>query len=97
MDGVLGVYALGGCTVLQQSLVNDASQRKQSIHPRLGSLGGLETNLNFLLAGWFLKVVCIVLKNRMQERENVLFRLCLLFRCKIMDLSLSLVELLGAC
>lgn len=65
--------------------------------PGLGSLGGLETNLNFLLVGWFLKVVHIVLKNRMQERENVLFRLWLLFRCKSMDLSLSLVELLVAC
>lgn len=34
MDGVLGAYALGGSTMFQQSLVNDASQRKQSIHPR---------------------------------------------------------------
>lgn len=34
MDGVLEGHALGGGTMLEQSLVNDASQREQSIHPR---------------------------------------------------------------
>lgn len=33
MDGVLEAYALGGSRMLQESLINDASQRKQSVHP----------------------------------------------------------------
>lgn len=99
MEGVLEAYALGGREAQCFSRVWLMMPYKENnpFIPGSDSLGGLETNLNFLLAGWFLKVLHIVLKNRMQGRENVLFRLWLLFRCKSMDLSLSLVELLVAC
>lgn len=99
-----GAYDVDRSMMLQESLLNDASQIKQLIRPNFSlsrvSFAGESTNLNFVLEGpwWFLKVVHVVLKNRMQERGEVLFSLFgFVFKCKSQDLGFSLVELMVAC
>lgn len=67
---------------------------------RCFSLGGLETNLNFgLRRALVVLESCAYCPEKQDagERESVNQPLWLVFRCKSMDLGLSLVELLVPC
>lgn len=66
MDGVLGAWEEAQSF---SGLVNDASQRKQSIHPRFRLIRrpGNKSISRVVLEG-----CAYCLKNRMQERDNVI-------------------------